>query len=77
MFVPVPGTTVTHTFDSVALFSPDQNLDTSGAAQFARTSQRSMQTQHDWALEYADQGPVWNDASTYHKGVGIWRRGHE
>jgi hypothetical protein len=36
-----------------------------------------MQTQHDWALEYADQGPVWNDASTYHKGVGIWRRGHE
>lgn len=68
MFVPTPGTVVSHTFDAVSLFSPDQDLDTNTPSAID-TPQRTMQTLYDWALDYADGGQLWDDTSTYHPGI--------
>jgi hypothetical protein len=68
MFIPVPGTVVTHTFDAVSLITENQDLNTNTPA-IVNTPQRTMQTLHDWALDYADQGPMWNNPSTTHLGI--------
>ncbi|GAA1965128.1 hypothetical protein GCM10009838_23240 [Catenulispora subtropica] len=61
-FVPVAGTLVQHTFDSVAIFSENQNLDTGTPSQF-NTPMRTMTTLYNWADAALNGGPMWNDPS--------------
>ncbi len=70
-FVPVPGQAVNHTFDAVSLFDWNQNLNTNMSST-VNTPARTMQTLHDWAVDYGDAGPMWNAPSTYHYGVSSY-----
>lgn len=62
-FVPIAGTTVTHTFDAVSIFSPDQDLDTNAPSQF-NTPMHTMQTLYDWMNDRIVGGPDWNGSNT-------------